>query len=495
MKIQSFLFTATILVIVCWCQIEANEPEHMLWPIGVDKKWGYIDVNGEVVIPPRFESASEFFDGLAVVKEEGLYGYINLQGNLITAYKYTSALPFKNGEAIVATDSACFVINMRGERLRDTVLYYQPKHSDNEPVWYSKSSLMFSTKSSRYRKDSVYTHRGYIFRRNNVDNSWQLTSNGREIAQDIDISSFKVLEVSDDSTQIFSDGYNMARTPNTWMVLDSIGHAIAPLIPFDFPSQYVQRHGKYVLMMGRTSHSKEYNRHWFIVWNFETSAITVTNFEYAHTFAANDKLLYVRDEDKEGYVNEELHFVWSKSVQTPPNRIPEYLRGIADYRASSPDLPQFLPLFGGEQPMYFATELEIPPAQHTDSCQITLDESAFNVDSDTIRFAVQNTTDERQWFDSEGSLLNLVLEAKDQFGMWRPIEYRDWTGCGNDAHSVYLEPNQQWKLTAIRPHGDLETQLRFRLIKKHYSTDTTEILHSTPFPGTVHPGAFWFPEL
>ncbi len=480
---------------MCWYDVAADEPDHMLWPIAVNNQWGYINVNGEVVIPPRFASASEFVGGLAVVKEEGMYGYINLHGNLITAYKYTSALPFENGEAIVATDSASFVINKRGERLRDTVLYYQPKHSDREPVWYSKASLLFSTRSSRYRKDSVYTHRGFVFQKDSVERGWQLTTNGQEIAQDIDIKSFKVLEVSGDSAQIFSDGYNMVRTPDTWLVLDSNGHAIVPIIPIDFPSQYVQRHGKYVLMMGRTSHSKEYNRHWFIVWNFETSAITMTNFNYAHTFAASDKLLYVCEEDKEGYFNEELEFVWSKSVQTPPNNKPEYLRGIADYRGSSPDLPQHIPIFGSEQPKYFATEMENPPAHRTDSCQIALDGSAFDVDNDTIRFTVQNTTDKRQWFDTEGSKLNMVLEAKDQFGMWRPIEYRDWSGCGNDTRSVYLEPNQQWKLKAIRPHGDLATQLRFTLTKKHFSSDHTEILHSAPFPGTVHPGAFWFREL
>ena len=48
-----------------------------------DGKWGFIDEEGELVIEPRFEKASEFSEGLSVVKYKGKYGAINRKGEFV----------------------------------------------------------------------------------------------------------------------------------------------------------------------------------------------------------------------------------------------------------------------------------------------------------------------------------------------------------------------------------------------------------------------------
>lgn len=45
-----------------------------------DSKWGYVNPAGTYVIPPRFDEASPFSEGLSVVKEKGLYGVIDPTG-------------------------------------------------------------------------------------------------------------------------------------------------------------------------------------------------------------------------------------------------------------------------------------------------------------------------------------------------------------------------------------------------------------------------------
>ena len=42
-----------------------------LFPISIEGKWGYIDAAGTVVIEPRFLSARDFSEGLAVVEIAG----------------------------------------------------------------------------------------------------------------------------------------------------------------------------------------------------------------------------------------------------------------------------------------------------------------------------------------------------------------------------------------------------------------------------------------
>ena len=47
---------------------ESQEPEYAdRFLIKVDGKWGYINRNGAVVIPPQFEYAEDFHNGLAIV--------------------------------------------------------------------------------------------------------------------------------------------------------------------------------------------------------------------------------------------------------------------------------------------------------------------------------------------------------------------------------------------------------------------------------------------
>lgn len=71
-----------------------------------DGKWGYIDINNNVVIDFIFDDANSFSEGLASVsmidKDKELYGYINSSNNLVIPYKYDYAEFFNsNGLACV----------------------------------------------------------------------------------------------------------------------------------------------------------------------------------------------------------------------------------------------------------------------------------------------------------------------------------------------------------------------------------------------------------
>lgn len=101
-------------------------------------RYGYLDSQGNVIIPIQYETASDFKDGMAIVKisdenfalinkngdilkyfkyffvgnygdqlltfQKGLnekFGYINLQGEIIIRPSFSVALPFENGRAVV----------------------------------------------------------------------------------------------------------------------------------------------------------------------------------------------------------------------------------------------------------------------------------------------------------------------------------------------------------------------------------------------------------
>ena len=99
-------------------------------------KWGYTTFynayvsseNLQYVIPPIFDYAREFSDGLAVVKKDGKYGYINKNGETVIDYQYYLAEDFYDGiaevgEATMKGDGSGQIkralINKSGEMLTD----------------------------------------------------------------------------------------------------------------------------------------------------------------------------------------------------------------------------------------------------------------------------------------------------------------------------------------------------------------------------------------
>ena len=72
-----------------------------LFPIEQNKKWGYIDREGKTVIPPRFEAAEEFSEGLVLVQLNGKWGFVDAKGDLVIDARYSSAHEFSEGLARV----------------------------------------------------------------------------------------------------------------------------------------------------------------------------------------------------------------------------------------------------------------------------------------------------------------------------------------------------------------------------------------------------------
>jgi hypothetical protein len=74
--------------------------------VAVNKKWGYIDTTGKMTIPPQFNIAYEFSEGLAPVKIGtgcelcGKWGFIDKTGKVVIEPRFEAVNDFSEGLAV-----------------------------------------------------------------------------------------------------------------------------------------------------------------------------------------------------------------------------------------------------------------------------------------------------------------------------------------------------------------------------------------------------------
>jgi hypothetical protein len=74
------------------------------FPFFRDNKFGYIDLNGKIVIPAQFDDARDFSEGLATVKIGDKYGCIDSIGKVVIPPRFDFIYEFKHGLAEITLD-------------------------------------------------------------------------------------------------------------------------------------------------------------------------------------------------------------------------------------------------------------------------------------------------------------------------------------------------------------------------------------------------------
>ena len=82
------------------------------------QKWGYIDKQGNYVIPAIYDDGRDCENGMISVNYKGRWGVIDKRGKEIVPPKYLTISPFREGLALVEDfDKNKFYINQKGEQV------------------------------------------------------------------------------------------------------------------------------------------------------------------------------------------------------------------------------------------------------------------------------------------------------------------------------------------------------------------------------------------
>lgn len=100
------------------------EPTQVVWgfseglaAIEKNLKWGYINTNGECVIPCQFDMAQSFSCGRARVIQDGKSGFINTNGEIVVPCQWDLAYTFNDNLAFVENDAYSGLIDLDGNKV------------------------------------------------------------------------------------------------------------------------------------------------------------------------------------------------------------------------------------------------------------------------------------------------------------------------------------------------------------------------------------------
>ena len=85
--------------------------------------YGFINKNGQIVIPFKYTNVGVFHGGLAKVELNGLWGYVNNKGEEVISITYKKADDFSEGLAVVSNGNNNQIIDVNGNVIKDGITY------------------------------------------------------------------------------------------------------------------------------------------------------------------------------------------------------------------------------------------------------------------------------------------------------------------------------------------------------------------------------------
>ena len=85
--------------------------------VKLNRKWGFVNVTGKVMIPLKYDLVGTFHSGLVVVYLNGKWGFVDKTGKEVVPLKYDGVGTFKEGLAKVLLNGQRGLVDKTGKEL------------------------------------------------------------------------------------------------------------------------------------------------------------------------------------------------------------------------------------------------------------------------------------------------------------------------------------------------------------------------------------------
>jgi WG containing repeat len=230
--------------------------------------FGFVDASGKFKIPPTFEDAYPFSQGLAAVQKENKWGFINTKGDIVIRPRFKAAFYFQNGVGVVEDESGFAIIDRVGNVVASGFSYID---------WI---------------------------------NEGRVPASGEKWSGFLDVAGKVVIPFIYGSVQPFSEGLAAVGKDGKWGYVDRRGRVVIP-IQFDMAGKF--GHGLAPVRLGKQTI--------FIDHAGKSAFVLAIDGAYSEGFAAGSDISTFWTEDQQfGYVNTSGRVIWGPTRESPDHQ-------------------------------------------------------------------------------------------------------------------------------------------------------------------------------
>jgi hypothetical protein len=220
-----------------------------------NEKWGFVNTKDEVIYLPGVTFLSNFHDGLAFFKKDGLTGYLDKNLQVIIAPKFKSSGSFYFGRARATdVDGSQYYIDETGTKLFDNL--DGGEFQDKKAFFKSKGKYGFIDINGKTIIKAQFedaTHFGEGLAGVQVGGKWGF----------IDGSGKMVIPPQFDAVGVFSEGFASVAIDDKWGFIDRTGNIVIPP-QFDRWTYWFEDGIAYVRLRGKAGYiDKQGNFIWY----------------------------------------------------------------------------------------------------------------------------------------------------------------------------------------------------------------------------------------
>lgn len=477
-----------------------TESNKSLFPAMEYGRYGFINVQGDFVIPPSFDEVHRFSEGLAAIRVDSLWGYIDSTGQTIIAPQFYEADDFSSGLASVD------LIN----------LSYDQAFIDQKGNIVFKPDEYTSSFSEGFAQTEVNNHVAYY----NVNGEIQIQTSfpygdsfsegivnvwTGDSSQYLDKQGRTIISLNGMGHGSFSEGLAHARingrnayiNKNGDTVIDSLdmvgvlfdfsnGMAQVTIAGPNHKSGFINREGKVVIpvkyhLINHFSEDlasfKEGEKWGFLDKNGGVAIPATYDAVVYEGFLGG--LCWVKKDNKWGYIDKYGEFVWTQDDDYMYNSI-----DTTKWRLDTLEINHYL--FSERtvrtnrahpfpSDSVSSLQLHVNPREITPFANKYLGHKIYliNGSSDSLQIPAQD------------GRLKMLQQAQTLDGEWEYVENFIDSWCGNSYHDIILPSNQYFVFSSPMFKGDFETKIRYELElnddKKIYSNEYVGIISKNQF--------------
>lgn len=117
------------------------------FPCNVGTRMTWMDMDGNILYPAKYESVGMFNEGLSAVQLKGRMGFVDKRDSIVIPIIYSSVNDFNNGRAIVEQNDKYGIIDRTGKLIFDTIY---------ESIGDFSEGIIYAEQNGKYRYYDKY---------------------------------------------------------------------------------------------------------------------------------------------------------------------------------------------------------------------------------------------------------------------------------------------------------------------------------------------------